>query len=163
TVLLILAIFPVSVWMFLVIRKEKMPEISQHEIVVQIEWNENIHLEENQKRSQALLAYMKPQLTASSALIGQQQFLLNRERELTVSVWEFYTAVADSAGLAGLRGSVAAYLAGTLPEAILSFAPTGTGFDRLFSTAGPDRRLGYYPRNRREMPGQDSIRAWEQR
>lgn len=163
TVLLILAIFPVSVWMFLVIRKEKMPEISQHEIVVQIEWNENIHLEENQKRSQALLAYMKPQLTASSALIGQQQFLLNRERELTVSECELYMAVADNAGLAGLRDSVAAYLAGTFPKAILTFAPTGTVFERIFSTAEPDLRLEYYPRNQREMPGQDSIRAWEQR
>src|SRR5690606_29300988 len=163
TVILILAIFPLSAWMFFVIPKEKMPEISQHEIVAKIEWNENIHLEENQKRTQALIAHVKPQVTVSTALIGQQQFLLNREREQTVSESEIYMAVADQTAIIGLQDSVAKYMARMFPQAMLTFAPTGTVFERIFSTAEPDLRLEYYPRNQRQMPGQDSIRAWQKR
>lgn len=163
TVILILAIFPLSAWMFFVIPKEKMPEISQTEIMAKIEWNENIHLEENQKRSQALIAHLKPQVTVSTALIGQQQFLLNREREQTVSESEIYMAVADQTTIIGLQDSVAKYMARMFPQAMLTFAPTGTVFERIFSTAEPDLRLEYYPRNQRQMPGQDSIRSWQKR
>src|SRR5690606_14527899 len=49
------------------------------------------------------------------------------------------------------------------PQAILTFAPTGTIFERIFSTAEPDLQLEYYPRNQRQMPGQDCIRAWQKR
>lgn len=163
TLILILMIFPLSAWMFFIIPKEKMPDISQHEIIVKIEWNENIHLEENQKRSQALIAHIQPQITVTSALIGQQQFLLNREREHTVSECEIYMAVADQTAINGLQDSVTRYLAQVFPQAILTFAPTGTIFERIFSTAEPDLRLEYYPRNQRDMPGQDSVKAWQNR
>lgn len=163
TVILILIIFPLSAWMFFIIPKEKMPVISQHEIIAKIEWNENIHLAENQSRSRALIKHVEPQVTATSALIGQQQFLLNREREHTMSECEIYMAVADQNEINVLQDSVAGYLAQVFPQAILTFAPTGTIFERIFSTAEPDLRLEYYPRNQRSMPRQDSISAWQRR
>ncbi|PRD56760.1 efflux RND transporter permease subunit [Sphingobacterium gobiense] len=163
TVLLILAIFPLSVWMFFVIPKEKMPEISQHELLVKIEWNENIHLEENQKRSIALIEHIQSQVTVTSALIGQQQFLLNSEREHTVSECEIYMQVAEQTAINALQDNIMRYLEQDFPQAILAFVPTGNIFERIFSTTEPDLRLEYYPRNQVNMPGQDSIIAWQSR
>ncbi|PRD46107.1 efflux RND transporter permease subunit [Sphingobacterium haloxyli] len=163
TVLLILAIFPLSVWLFFIIPKEKMPEISQHELLVKIEWNENIHLEENQKRSKALIEHIQSQVTVTSALIGQQQFLLNSEREHTVSESEIYMQAAEQAAINGLQDSITRYLEQDFPQAILAFMPTGSIFERIFATAEPDLRLEYYPRNQVDMPGQDSIIAWQSR
>lgn len=46
---------PLCVLMFRVIGKERMPEIDQNELMVNVEWNENIHIDENHRRVNALL------------------------------------------------------------------------------------------------------------
>jgi len=153
TVTLVAMVFPASVWLFHSIPKEKMPNISQQETIARIEWNENIHLGENQRRTQEVAGHVQAQVAASSALIGQQQFLLNRERERTASESDLYMMVADPALLQPLQDSLAGYLAREYPRAILAFAPTGTIFERIFSTAEPDLRLEYYP----------PVRAWQKR
>jgi len=162
TALLTLLVFPASVWLFRAIPKEKMPAISQREAIAKIEWNENIHLEENWRRTRELAAHVQEQVEATSALIGQQQFLLGRERERTASESELYMAVSDPSLIRPLQDSAARYLAGAYPRAILTFAPAGTVFERIFSTAEPDLRLEYYPRNRQNALGRDSVRAWQQ-
>lgn len=163
TLALILLIFPVSVWMFYIIPKEKMPEISQQELILKIEWNENIHLTENEERSKALVAHIAPQVVLTTALIGQQQFLLNREREFTASECAVYVMAKDPMQMDALRDSLLGYLKDTHPQAIASFTPTGTVFERIFSTAEPDLRLEYYPRNQAKSMQQDELVDWQNR
>src|SRR5690606_28870711 len=50
TAVVILATFPICVYLFFIIKKEKMPDIKQNELIVNIEWNENVHLYENHDR-----------------------------------------------------------------------------------------------------------------
>ncbi|MBE8722342.1 efflux RND transporter permease subunit [Sphingobacterium pedocola] len=161
TTALTLLLFPLCVWMFYLIPKEKMPEISQHELVTDIEWNENIHLEENRKRSIALLDAIRDQVEVSSVLIGQQQFLLNRERENTVSESEIYLKASSEDGVAELQTAVDQYLKQQFPKAIAGFAPAGTIFERVFTTAEADLRLEYYPRNQSKMITRDAIATWQ--
>jgi len=163
TAALTLLVFPASIWLFRAIPKEKMPAISQREAIAKIEWNENIHLGENHRRTQELVGHIEKQVLATSALIGQQQFLLARERERTASESELYMMVADPSLVRPLQDSASRYLAGAYPRAILTFAPAGTVFERIFSTAEPDLRLEYYPRNRQNELGRDSVRAWQER
>ncbi len=46
--------FPLCVLMFYLMPKERMPQTSQTELAVYIDWNENIHLEDNRKRVEEL-------------------------------------------------------------------------------------------------------------
>ena len=62
-----------------------MPEIDQNELIAHVEWNENIHIDENQSRVSQLFASIDNQVQEHTAYVGQQQFLLNRDREMSVS------------------------------------------------------------------------------
>ena len=46
----IILTFPLCVYLFYAIPKSRMPEIDQNELIVQLEWNENIHLDANRSR-----------------------------------------------------------------------------------------------------------------
>ena len=163
TSIVVILLFPLCAWMFMLIPKEKMPAISQQEVLLKIDWNESIHLQENQQRTQELIRYMQPQTLLTTALVGQQQFLLNREREQTASESELYVLLDSEDKIVALQDSVDAYVAQRYPQAMLSFAPTGTIFERIFSTAEPDLRVEYYPRNQQQVLGQDSVRMWQKR
>lgn len=56
-----------------------MPEIDQNELIAHVEWNENIHIDENQSRVSQLFASIDNQVQEHTAYVGQQQFLLNRD------------------------------------------------------------------------------------
>lgn len=42
--------FPLCIFFFYFIDKERMPDIDENELITRIEWNENIHVDENQRR-----------------------------------------------------------------------------------------------------------------
>ncbi|MBR6589506.1 MAG: efflux RND transporter permease subunit [Bacteroidaceae bacterium] len=50
---------PLCVLMFYLLPKERMPETSRTELAVRIDWNENIHLEENRRRTEELERFCK--------------------------------------------------------------------------------------------------------
>ncbi len=161
TTILIIAVFPLCFWLFAVIPKEKMPEINQSELVANIEWNENIHVAENGKRCRDLLEAMQPYMVENSVWVAQQQFLLDREKSQTATEAEIYLRTASPEGVPVLREQVSRYLQEHFPEALVSFAPLGTVFEKIFSTGEPDLVAEYYKKNKAEAPGAESIRQLE--
>ena len=75
---------PLCAFLFYEIPKSRMPEIDQNELIAHVEWNENIHIDENQSRVSQLFASIDNQVQEHTAYVGQQQFLLNRDREMSV-------------------------------------------------------------------------------
>ena len=63
---------PLCVLMFMVIEKERMPQIDQNEMVVDIEWNENIHVDENNRRVNAILVLADSLVEEHTAYVGMQ-------------------------------------------------------------------------------------------
>ena len=161
TGIIILAMFPLGVWFFLIIPKEKMPDIKQTELLVSIDWNENIHIQENYDRCRQFARMLDSLSEENAALIGQQQFALNREREQTSSESQFYVRVRNAADVAPLKTSVASYFSEHYPQALLSFLPSGTIFEKIFSTGDPELVVEFYPMNKaREIDAAD-IRSIE--
>ena len=76
---------PLCAFLFYEIPKSRMPEIDQNELIAHVEWNENIHIDENQSRVSQLFASIDNQVQEHTAYVGQQQFLLNRDRDMSVS------------------------------------------------------------------------------
>ena len=76
-----------------------MPEIDQNELIAHVEWNENIHIDENQSRVSQLFASIDNQVQEHTAYVGQQQFLLNRDREMSVSESELYFKTEKPTGI----------------------------------------------------------------
>ena len=144
TSIIMLAVFPICFWLFLIIPKEKMPDINQNEILLHIDWNENIHTQENYDRSMDFFNEIHTQAEEYSALIGRQQFLLNRNRDFTSSESEIYLKTKTSEEISLLKNNIQKYFVKAHPEALITFSPVGTIFEKIFSTGDPDLIAEYY-------------------
>jgi multidrug efflux pump subunit AcrB len=161
SLLLVVASFPLCICLIFVIPKSRMPEIEQNELVAFVEWNENIHVDENRKRVETLFRELAGTTTEYTAYVGQQQFLLNRDRELSVSEAELYFKTAQTKDVEPLQRRITAWLEARYPAAVFSFAPPETVFEKLFVTGEADIVAELYARNRAETPLPGDIHALE--
>lgn len=194
---------PGCIGLFYLIPKNRMPEIDQNEQIVRIEWNEHIHLDENQARVRALWAALAPdfpgigqseamlpstlptgvpstlptslpqsfpQTVAQAteregyeytAYIGQQQFLLNRDQELSVSEAELYFKMPETSQIVPLQQAVARWLRQCYPAAVFTFSPPETVFEKLFVTGEADLVAEFYSHNKAEAPDAALLRQME--
>ena len=119
---------PLCAFLFYEIPKSRMPEIDQNELIAHVEWNENIHIDENQSRVSQLFASIDNQVQEHTAYVGQQQFLLNRDREMSVSESELYFKTEKPTGISPLQKSVEKWIKTHYPMAVISFSPPETVF-----------------------------------
>ena len=143
---------PLCAFLFYEIPKSRMPEIDQNELIAHVEWNENIHIDENQSRVSQLFASIDNQVQEHTAYVGQQQFLLNRDREMSVSESELYFKTEKPTGIAPLQKSVEKWIKTHYPMAVISFSPPETVFEKLFVTGEADIVAELHTRNKSEAP-----------
>lgn len=144
TTAIMLAVFPLCASLFIIIPKEKMPVINQNELTMYIEWNEDIHLDENYDRTLKFLEKFDARAEEFAVLIGQQQFMLNRDRELTSSESSFYIRTKSYKDIPSLKKSIQEYFIAQHPKAIINFTPAATIFEKIFSTGDADLVAEYY-------------------
>jgi multidrug efflux pump subunit AcrB len=161
TCVLCFATLPLCFWFFLIIPKEKMPDIKQNELLVTIDWNENIHLQENYERCLKFANVLSTLSEENAALTGQQQFALNREKEQTSSEAQFYVRTKTAAEISTLKSKLTAYFSENYPGALFSFSPTGTIFEKIFSTGEADLVIEYYTTNKTKEIDVSTIRLQE--
>ena len=148
TSLLFVAVtIPLCAILFYMIPKSRMPEIDQNELIAHVEWNENIHIDENRKRVTELFGEADRLGAQHTAYIGQQQFLLNRDRELSISEVELYFKTEETDAIAPLQQEISAWVKRNYPTAVLSFSPPETVFEKLFVTGEADIVAEFYARN----------------
>lgn len=129
---------PLCVLMFAVIDKERMPEIDQNETVVSIEWNENIHVDENNRRVNGILAAADSSVEEHTAYVGMQDYMLGTENGLSVSEAELYFRTAEPSQIPVLAEQLGAKIRREYPSASVTFSPPVTIFEKLFVTGEPD-------------------------
>lgn len=144
TLVVMLAVFPLCAYLFFIIPKEKMPDIKQNEVLMSVEWNENIHLDENKKRSVHFFQANNDAYVESSALVGQQQFMINSEKNITTTEVEFYLKTKDYKSVATLKKQAEEFFALHYPKAQISFSPSGTIFEKIFTVGEADFVVEYY-------------------
>ncbi|WP_303875205.1 efflux RND transporter permease subunit [Bacteroides acidifaciens] len=152
---------PLCVFFFFFIDKERMPDIEENELIVRIEWNENIHVDENRKRVDALFKELDGRSLEQTASVGRQDFILNRERELSSSEAELYFRTETSSEIAPLEQEIYRRLKERYPLSVISFSPPETVFEKLFVTGEPDIVAEFYARNRAQAPVAETIRKLE--
>ncbi len=161
TIIVMIGIFPICVLLFWIIPKEKMPYITQTEMIVRIDWNDNIHLSENKDRVESLLRNLNSELPEHAAYLGQQQFLLNKEKEQTASETEIYMKAREVNDVPKLKKRVINYLAKNFPLAVVTISPVGNIFEQIFETGEPDLCVGLYPKSENDSISRDDIQEIE--
>ncbi len=161
SLLLLVITIPLCVWLFYEVPKSRMPEIEQNELIANIEWNENIHVDENRERVNNLFEQITDDVQEYTSYVGQQQFLLNRDRELSTSEAELYFKTKNASAIGPLQKNVTQWLEKNYPEAVFSFSPPVTVFEKLFVTGEADIVAEFYARNKTEVPEAGLIRKLE--
>lgn len=154
---------PLCVFMFFFIDKERMPQVDQDELMVRVDWNENIHVDENRRRVEALMACVREDVTEQTAEVARQDYLLEREQPLSSSEAELYLKTETSAGVGPLQEKIYAWVKAEYPQAVVSFSPPETVFEKLFDTGEADVVAELYARNKQEAPDTDELRGLERR
>lgn len=128
-VALLLVLLPV---MISVIEKERLPQMHRQATLVWIDWNENIHIEENLRRVDDLLGQLGDEVKQSTVQAGRQQFLLESLHNSTRQQSLVYILASDEEALLSLEERIRSYLALYYQEAILQFHEDGNLFDQVF-------------------------------
>ena len=153
---------PLCIFFFFFIDKERMPKIEETELIVRIDWNENIHVDENRRRVDALFYQLEGKSVEYTASIGQQDYILKRDRELSSSEAELYFKTSTSSDITLLQEDVYRRLKVDYPLAVVSFSPPETVFEKLFVTGEPDIVTELYARNKSKEPQAEVLRKMEQ-
>ncbi len=161
TLLFIAVSLPLCVILFYLIPKSRMPQIDQNELIAHIEWNENIYIGENGKRVEQLFAQIAGEVEEYTAYVGQQQFLLNRDGDLSASETELYFKTQETEAIAPLQAKITRWLDENYPDAVFSFSPPITVFEKLFVTGEADIVAELYTRNRAETLEAQTLYALE--
>lgn len=132
-IILFLLMIPAGVLVFRFLEKEKMPQFSQTETIALIEWNENIDPAENRGRVENLLALAEDRIIQSNAFIGQQQFMLSRDRVLSPSEARLYLECAGADDLTYMINMIRTRLRSDYPMATVTFEPPVNIFEKLFT------------------------------
>ena len=93
--------------------------------------------------------------------MGQQDYLLNRERALSSSEAELYFKTGSPREIEALQQKVYQRLKAEYPLAVVSFSPPETVFEKLFVTGEADIVAELYARNKEKAPAAGELRELE--
>lgn len=157
----LLLVFPMIFFLFNVIEKRKMPFLDHNESIIRIEWNENIHVNENRERIIGLLkALQNDSIVQSASLIGEQQFLLDRADQLMPSESSIYLKSFDTETIEAINRQAEAYLAAKYPKAKVTVNPPENVFEKIFDTSEAEYTAEILRRQRNADPDVDSLLAF---
>ncbi len=155
------ATLPLCVFLFLHIDKERMPEIEQSELVMRIEWNENIHVDENRRRVDDLTRKIESRVVEHTAYVGIQDYILNGGSELSATEAELYFKTENPDDIAPLQEALAREVKARYPLAVIAFSPPETIFEKLFVTGEADVVAQLHPDNRSQAPDPARLKQLE--
>ena len=156
-----LATLPLCVFFFFYLEKARMPEIEQNELVMRIEWNENIHVDENRTRVNGLMKLVEDQVKEHTAYVGMQDYILNGGSELSATEAELYFKTELPAGIPPLQEALTKEVKAKYPLAVLTFSPPETIFEKLFVTGEADIVAQLHAENRTQAPDPDKLQQLE--
>ncbi|MDR0954857.1 MAG: efflux RND transporter permease subunit [Rikenellaceae bacterium] len=130
---LFIAVIPAAVLLYRVIDKERLPQLSHDDMILNVDWNQMLSIAENDRRTRSLSEAMQEWTQQNTSLIGVQDFLLAHTDELSASEASLYVQGANPEAIAQLEEQIAAFLQANYPEASFSFGTSGNIFEMIFS------------------------------
>lgn len=128
----------VAVWpMFELLDTDRMPKIDSTEIMLTVDWNENITTDINRQRSLKLASVVDSLTEEFSSEIGIQDYLLenNNSAGSTGAQMYFRSQTTDNQQL--LKKRLSEFIANQYPLASFSFSAPENVFEKVFSTTEP--------------------------
>lgn len=119
--------------LFQVLPKTQMPYLTKTETLLKIDWNKQINVEENKSRVLELLKPVKQDLLNYTALVGTQQFILDKESESLASESAIYISCDSPEKLEKIQKDINLFIHKQYAEAIVSYGEVDNVFNMIFS------------------------------
>ncbi|MBO6077591.1 MAG: efflux RND transporter permease subunit [Bacteroidaceae bacterium] len=119
--------------LFMNLDKQKLPALSHSDTLLNIEWNERISIEENNRRCEKIVAQFPDKVEQYTAMTGAQQFALSHTREIGLSEAIIYFKAGSTKDIEYIENEVVGFITTQWPEAVHSSQASGNIFDMLFS------------------------------
>lgn len=129
----IAAIYP----LFVLLDTERMPKIDSAETILDIDWNENINIDENLRRSTLLANNVGDNAAEHSAYIGVVDYMLGEQDGMGAAEVEMYFRAPSADSLALLTKSLSGYISKNYPQATFAFSAPENVFEKVFSSSEP--------------------------
>ena len=113
--------------------KQKLPQLSHTDTLVNIEWNERVSIEENNRRCEKIVAQFQDMVEQYTCMTGAQQYALSHTRETGISEAIIYLRAGSVDEISRIESSVSGFVHKEWPEAACSCQASGNIFDMLFS------------------------------
>jgi len=127
-----------AVLLFIDLPKSKLPVIEKDEVVVSIDWNSPVNIFENRQRVEDLLEKVNPYVNQSTCLVGEQQFLLDKNSTGNSTRSVIYLKGNTPQIIDSITTIVKAYLSNRYTESVFSFQDADNIFNVIFSDAEPN-------------------------
>lgn len=149
--------------LFGVLDKERMPEIDQNELMVKVAWNENIHVDENNRRVDELLKRTDSIVIEHTAYVGGQDYVLNADEALSAGEAEIYFKTEKPSDIAVLERQLDDWFGKHYPDAVFTCSPPVTIFEKLFVTGEADVVAQLQPKNKTVSPQPAELKEIERK
>lgn len=130
-----LATVPLCVWMFGFMPRERMPHVDSHELVMNIDWNDNIDVDENRRRT---LSLTDTAALSASAFVATQDFMLSTDHDYSSAESELYLVAACPDDVMPMQERLRAAVARDYPDASVTFGRPTNIFEKIFATDEAD-------------------------
>lgn len=156
--LILLALgLPLCFLLFRAAPKTRMPDLTHLETEVWITWNEPIHIDENKRRVDTLLQAVAAKTMEHSAYIGRPQYLISKDKALSVSEALLYVRTGASDTLQALQQALRQRVLKAYPLALVRFTAPENVFEKIFDTDEPTLVSELYRRSGEE-PSASEVR-----
>ena len=123
-----------SFFLYGTLDKTRLPAIDRDELMLAIDWNEHIHIGENKRRTLQLTSQFSEQLALSTCMIGEQQFLMDKNSIASSSEAMVYMKVKHSSMLDSTLHDAELYLKKNFPNSIVREREVDNIFNMIFSS-----------------------------
>ncbi|TFF36133.1 efflux RND transporter permease subunit [Mucilaginibacter psychrotolerans] len=138
SLLIVIALMLTNIILFSHLKKEKLPAFEETELITTVDWNRNITVDENAARSILLIKAVSNDILQSNAQVGEQQYLLNKEKQQSPSEAKIYLKVKNSKSLGAVKSRISDYLTYYYPEASLTMQAPKSIFEQILGDPEAD-------------------------
>ena len=135
TMITFLLIILLMAGQFISMEKERFPTVKQDEIVVSVDWNENIEINENLRRIKEMIDYTRPLVMQTNSFIGEQQFLFNRDYNQSYTQARVYVKANDYSLRDDIEKNTYEFISNNYPGATIDVKPQQNIFEKIFSAS----------------------------
>lgn len=144
-------------YLFLLIEKENFPPYPQKDVALRIDWNENISTETNAQRVGKILNANTRSIVQTNTWIGEQDYLLNADLNVSSSEAKVYVECHSPQELAGLKQDISQRMK-QYPDAKYDFESPDNIFEKTFSNKEPSFILKLHQDS--QNPDYEKISEW---